>query len=322
MIPLLFEVFGAMAFSILLPIDAGVLEHMAKGEAVPPPAISDVWKRMSAADDPWPTSTPEIKPPHKVESRSLGVVTRAQSVMMVDRSSGKVLLQKDSETPRAIGSITKLMTAFIFLQDHPDLEAAAVLEERDVRTGGEQHLALGDAVKVRDLLHASLVGSDNTATAALVRLSDVTEEEFAKRMNAQAQTFGMRSTHFVDATGLSPNNRSTAKDLMRMLHGVLREAEIGHITRLSHASITSASGRVFDIPSTNELFGTFVSEPPYEFVGGKTGYLPLAGYSFATAFRKEGEGDVLVAVLGAPDKHARFADVKALLAWGYKVYDW
>ena len=76
------------------------------------------------------------------------------------------------------------------------------------------------------------------------------------------------------------------------------------------------------IESTDELLGTFVDQSPYDILGGKTGYLPEAGYGLGTMFSHEQGGEIIVIVLGAETKEGRFQDVKSLAVWAYKTFGW
>ncbi|TAK03279.1 D-alanyl-D-alanine carboxypeptidase [Patescibacteria group bacterium] len=305
----------------MFPIDAGVVERAATLPVSAPREGAGVRDALSLMARPILPEAGDRKPV-KVEAESLGVVTTAVSAMVVDRATGEVLFEKNAEEPRSIGSITKLMTAYVFLEGRPDLSAPAEIQSSDVRAGGVQHLSGGDQVTVRDLLRASLVGSDNTATAALVRLSGLPGGDFVARMNETAAEMGMRKTTFVDETGLSSDNRSIAPDLVRMIDRTMQVEEIRAATELSAVDIRGASGRTYRVESTNDLLGTFMNRPPYRIVGGKTGFLPEAGYCFGSIVSEGGGHEVIVVVLGSDSKDGRFQDAKALAAWAFKVYKW
>jgi D-alanyl-D-alanine carboxypeptidase/D-alanyl-D-alanine endopeptidase (penicillin-binding protein 7) len=260
--------------------------------------------------------------PTQIDEMSLGIVTSAQSVLVFDRASGKVLFEKDPSAVRAIGSITKLMTALVFLETSPVLAAQAALEEMDVREGGKLYLTLNDAVTIEDILSASLIGSDNSATMALVRLSGMDEVSFVARMNALAGELEMIDTQFEEPTGLSPHNRSTAYDLTHLLSRALSDERIRTMTTTPQVSITQASGRVAIIDSTDALLETFVNQDPFTMLGGKTGYLPEAGYCIALGVQKAGEGEVFVVLLGSDSSTTRVQEVKGLVDWVYRVWDW
>ncbi len=269
-----------------------------------------------------PVSKDVLPVPVKLDPRRLGVVTSAVSAIVVDRRSGAVLFEKNREAPRSIGSITKLMTAYVFLQTSPDLTATVSLEPEDVRLGGIQHVGVGEPVSVRDLLYASLVSSDNSATAALVRLSKMPYGDFIAKMNETAAAMGMTHTQFVDPTGLSAKNTSVVMDLAHLIeqasiHELIRDAT-------THATfvLTTDSGSAYTLENTNDLLTSFVNRDPYQIVTAKTGYLPEAGYCLGALFSREGEDEIIVVALGAESDTGRFQDVKSLAVWTYEVFGW
>lgn len=303
------------------PADAGDLEMRALLPQAPKQAF-DLFEAYDAITYKLPESPSRQMAPIKFVSTSMGVVTSAQSAIVVDRTSKEILYEKNVSEPRAIGSITKLMTAFVFLQTNPDLDAPTMLISEDIRYGASLHLSIGDTVSVRDLLKASLVGSDNSSTAALARLSKMSLGDFVARMNEVAAEFGMRATTFDDTTGLSSKNVSIVTDLAIMFDNILENQTIRDITELASVSITGSSGRTYLIHSTDELLGTFVDQAPYNIIGGKTGFLPEAGYCLGNIFSYEGAGDIIVVVLGSQTKQGRFQDVKSLAVWAYKTFQW
>ncbi len=313
-----------LAASILqvYPYDAGVIEHQAMFPEAQERSLPAVETIISLSSQSLPESDFAQREPVKVDPTSVGVVTSAVSAVVVDRASGKVLFEKNADAPRSIGSITKLMTAYVFLETIPNLDAPARIQPEDVRYGGRQHIKVNDEVTVRDLLLASLVGSDNSATAALVRLSGMPRGNFIARMNEVAATMGMRNTTFVDATGLDADNRSIVTDVVKLLDEALKNEVIKQATQQSFITITSASGESYYIESTDELLGSFMNRPPYKIEGGKTGFLPEAGYCLGTIFSENNSHEIIVVVLGSDSKAGRFQDVKALAAWAYRVFDW
>jgi D-alanyl-D-alanine carboxypeptidase len=177
-------------------------------------------------------------------------------------------------------------------------------------------------VTVGDLLRASLVGSDNSATAALVRLSGLSEGDFVGRMNEMAADIGMRATTFYDPTGLSADNRSVASDIARLIDEALKVDVVREATQLPYASFQGASGRAYAVETTDDLLNSFLNAPPYKIVGGKTGYLPEAGYCLGSLVSENGGHEIIVVVLGSETITGRFQDVKALAAWAYKAFEW
>jgi D-alanyl-D-alanine carboxypeptidase len=311
----------ASTFLQFFPADTGTLEVRAIAPETPA-ASFDLFETYDRLTYRLPQAPDRPTIPVKRVSTSMGVVTSARSAIVIDRASGAVLFEKNISQPRAIGSITKLMTAYVFLQSNPDLDAPATLTGEDIRYGATLHIGIGDTVTVRDLLKASLVGSDNTSTAALARLSGLSLGDFVARMNETAAEFGMQRTTFNDTTGLSYKNVSVVTDLAILFDKILENETIAQVTQLSSVTITGNSGRSYFVESTDELLGTFIDQAPYDVVGGKTGFLPEAGYCLGTIFSHEDQGEVIVVVLGSQTKAGRFQDVKSLAVWAYKTYDW
>jgi len=305
------QVFLASTLLQLFPIDARDLEQ------------ATTLSTYSVFDIPISqnSSTLENTPVKKDPSR-LGIVTTAVSALVMDRKSGAILFEKNRQTPRAIGSITKLMTAYVFLQTNPDLSAKVSLLQTDVRLGGIQHIPTTEEITVHDLLYASLVSSDNSATSSLVRISGMSEGDFVAKMNETAAMIGMQQTQFVDATGLSSKNTSVVTDLARLLDSAAKIETIRDATQQSNHVVSSLSGKIFLLESTDDLLGSFMNKDPYKIISAKTGFLPEAGYCLATLFSRNGKDEILVIVLGSDSDAGRFQDVKSLAAWVYDAYEW
>ncbi len=269
-----------------------------------------------------PIASSVEQPPTKRNPNRLGVITSAVSAVVVDQATGEILLAKNIDEPRSIGSITKLMTAHVFLKDNPDLEQVVSLRSEDLRFGGIQHLSLSDTFTLRDILQASLIASDNTATAALVRLSGHSLGDFVAKMNEEAAQIGMQQTTFADATGLSSKNQSVVLDVSVLLNAVVQNETIAQITQTAQTTITGDSGRRYTLTSTDELLSSFINRSPYQIEVAKTGFLPEAGYCLGSLFSFEDDHEIMVVVLGSQTKAGRFTDVKALAEWTYDAYEW
>lgn len=304
----------------LVPVNGAAFERAAKLPTAESRAVLLEAATLAGQHVSLPLS--EERAPSRVDSDSLGVVTSARSVLVVDRETGLTLYAKNPDEVRPVGSISKLMTALIFLQKAPDLGAAASVFGEDYRPGGRVYLAANDPVTAADLLRASLVGSDNTATMSLVRISGMSEADFVSQMNARAAELGMVATVFHDPTGLSPRNVSSAGDIVRLLEAVQSQPEIAATIIMPEVTITQGSGRAVIIPSTDELLTSFINQPPFAMLGGKTGYLPEAGYGIGVGVRHEGDGDVFIVLLGSDTKDTRVQEVKGLASWVYRVFEW
>jgi D-alanyl-D-alanine endopeptidase (penicillin-binding protein 7) len=233
-------------------------------------------------------------------------VVWARHAVVIDPVSGEVLFSKQARAIVPIASLSKMMTAIVFLEQEPDLERSVAVAREDWRGAGRTQLRIGEKVRLGDLLHMSLMCSDNCATRVLARESGLDHETFIARMNRKAIELGLGHTRFVETTGLDEKNVSNAEDCARLLMAAANNETIGDIMTTRGYEFRSAT-RPHTVPNTNRLlYGK------YEVRGGKTGFISEAGYCFATWVRTGGR-DLVAVVLGAPTAATRFADVVRLV---------
>lgn len=260
--------------------------------------------------------------PQKKRSESLGIVTTAKSALVIDKETGAVLFKKNVDEKLPIASLTKLMTALVFLDVMSDWNKKIELQKEDEKEGGIFYARAGEEVKVKDLFNMMLVGSVNNAAYALVRSTGLPQEEFVARMNEKAQMLGLNSTHFVDPAGLEPANVSTAVDIAMLLSYVLEEDEIQKaVIQKEYIFSPQNFQKTYYVKNTNELLWSFLNKEPYQIIGGKTGYLDEAKYNLALEVKKDGE-EIIVVVLGSETIKDRFQEVKGLAVWAFDSYKW
>ena len=313
------QILVAASLVQIFPTDASVFEYRVDEGELEQTVMSGMELEVAYAALPESDSRDY---PVKIDLDSYGIVTTAWSALVVDDESGAVLFQKHPDALRSIGSVTKLMAALVFLEQNPDLSQTVTLDpDLDYVGGGRLYLGYFNGLLLQDVLAASLVGSDNTATQALVRFSGLANEEFVARMNEKAGELGMEQTEFYDVTGLDAYNMSTARELVTLLKIAEQNEIIAYYTQQPSITITQSSGRSVLIENTNTLLTTFMNEHPYSVAGGKTGYLPQAGYVLATTIENDGN-KVHVIVMGAESKDARVSEAKGLAYWAFKTYQW
>ena len=233
---------------------------------------------------------------------------RAEAAIVFDPVTGAALWELNAREPRPIASITKVMTALLFIRQQPDLSRDVVISRRDVQRASTTHLRRGERVSLRDLVHLALVASDNVAARALARASPWGTRRFISRMNAMAAELGLEQTRFTDPSGLHEGNVASAHDVSRLIAAAGRQPEIARIIRKpSHRIRTSRQNRV--IRNTNRLLDTRT-----DVEGGKTGFINEAGYCLATLIRV-GDRAVSVVVLGARSNAGRFQETRRLADW-------
>ena len=259
-------------------------------------------------------------PVRKPEASSF--VLEQGSAAAWDEDNQTFLFQARGEKKRPIASISKLMTALVFLDNNPGWDHVYEITRQDRREGGRIFVYLGDRVQVKDLFNISLVASANTATMALVHSTGLTEEEFVKEMNSRAGDIGLVKTEFRDVSGLSRDNVSTAKEVVKLAQEALDAPEIREAVLREKYRFSTQQGDTRVVLSTDDLLKDF----PYKNIdirGGKTGYTPQAGYCFVGGFRKQGgENELISVILGAEEEEDRFEKTRELIDWAYTSYRW
>jgi serine-type D-Ala-D-Ala endopeptidase (penicillin-binding protein 7) len=236
---------------------------------------------------------------------------RAEAAIIYNPETGDVLWEENSQNKRSIASITKVMTAAVVLEDSPDLTRQVVIQRSDVHRANHTYLRVRDRVNVDDLLHLSLIASDNAAARALARSYPEGPDRFVERMNAKAVELGLDSTSYADPSGLNPENISSAYDMARLIAFAAGDERIASIMRKSHHSVRTQR-RTISIHSTNQL----VMKGDVDVRGGKTGFISKAGYCLATLLRLPQTGQQFaVVVLGARSNVGRFMETRHLFNW-------
>jgi D-alanyl-D-alanine endopeptidase (penicillin-binding protein 7) len=230
---------------------------------------------------------------------------RAAAAIVFNPATGEVLWQENAQDKRSIASITKVMTAVVFLEDSPDLEQEITVERGDVYAASTTYLKANDRLKLSDVLHLTLIASDNAAARVLGGTAS-----FVERMNEKALELGLEATTFADPSGLNPANMSSAYDLSRLISFAAADERIAPIMRTATYSF-STNRRTINIHSTNRL----VMGGDIDVLGGKTGFITKAGYCLATLLRLPTGNQVAVVVLGARSNPGRFWETRHLFNW-------
>jgi D-alanyl-D-alanine endopeptidase (penicillin-binding protein 7) len=258
----------------------------------------------------------EARTPHFRVDEKGDVVpdVRAAAAIVYDPATGEVLWEENAQDQRSIASITKVMTAVVFLETATDLSEVATVLREDTRRASTTYLKTSDRVRLEDLLHLLLIPSDNAAARALARLSPLGYKGFVERMNEKAVELGLTTTTYSDPSGLDSNNVSSAFDMARLIAFAAEDEVIGPIMRKPEYSFRTANTRPrpVSVRSTNEI----LRAGDVEVRGGKTGFISKAGYCLATLLKlPEGGPSLAVVVLGATTSIGRFWEARHLLTW-------
>src|SRR5919204_2037302 len=174
------------------------------------------------------------------------VLLRSNAVLVQDADTGEIVYNKNSDAIVPIASITKLMTAMVTLDRGLDLEQRVVLSSEDVDAlkGTRSRLRTGSVLTRGQLLLLALMASENRAAAALGRTYPGGMQAFVAAMNAKAAALDMHDSRFVDSTGLSPHNVSSAHDLVKLVRAAHEYSLIREYSTKDRATVrVSQKGR-------------------------------------------------------------------------------
>ena len=279
-----------LIFSVLAAACSTTPTPPTRTSAAAPPPIAEP---PASATEVWPANAPQIL---------------AESAILIDARSGKVLFQKNADARRPVASTQKLLTGLIVARAGNLDEIVTIADPETRAEPTKLNLKVGERYPRRQLLEAVMVKSMNDACAALARDHSGSESAFAEKMNSTARTIGANSSHFANSNGLPAQQYSTARDMARVAfyayrNPVLRELMLHRECRFRHNS-----GRVSVLEATNFLLGRSAA-----FNGMKTGYTNAAGRCLVSSGRLNGR-EVILVQLGSKTKSI-FNDAARAMAW-------
>ncbi len=246
-------------------------------------------------------------------------IVTAEAGIVTDSMSGEVLWSKQPDAVLPIASLTKLVTAMVFLETNTNFDTEIVIEGVDNSNvpGSRFYVQPGEIVLVRDLFFSSLVGSANNATKALARSTGLAEQAFIQRMNEMVDKMGLANTVFYDVTGLNPDNVSTVYEYSVIARRAFQYEKINEALQVPvYEFSTVDQKRHYRITNTNSL----LADTELDIIGGKTGYLHEAGFTYAC--QTAGQQSTVVVLFHSIGSDARFAEAKALVTWAQQAYFW
>lgn len=268
-----------------------------------------------------PLSTPQPAP----DFASMPELS-AQSVLVFDQASGQPLLAKNATLQTPIASITKLMTAMLVMDAAQPLDESITIsaEDRDTLRGTGSRLAIGASYTRGQLLHLALIASDNRAAHALARTSPGGLQRFVATMNRMALALGMHDTVYVEPTGLSSSNRSTALDLAKLANYAYQNyPEIRQITTTGSYNLGTQRVvlkkrhrkpqvyyRTVAFNNTNRL----TRMDDWHIGLSKTGFINEAGHCLVMQ-AQVAQRDVIIVLLDAMGTNRRAGDAARIKAW-------
>jgi len=240
------------------------------------------------------------------------VVLRSNAALVIDAATGEVVMDKNGDTVTPIASITKLMTAIVILESGLDLEAPVSLtrDDVDMKKGSRSRLRTGATLTRDELMLIALMASENRAAAALGRSYPGGTQAFVAAMNEMAIELDMNDTRFVDATGLSAGNVSSARDLAKLVRAAHGYPLIREYSTRDKATVLLSGKTKMNYRNTNGL----VRNARWEIDLSKTGYISEAGRCLVMQVRLASK-DLIVVLLDSWGKHSRVGDANRIKKW-------
>lgn len=231
--------------------------------------------------------------------------------LVVDQDTNEVLFSKNDHAVLPIASLTKLMTGLIVADAHLDMNEMITITQDDVDTfkGSRSRLAVGTSLTRGELMHLALMSSENRAAHALGRTYPGGMAEFVRLMNAKARELGMADTRYVEPTGLSSDNRSSARDLATLVSTAYQRPILRDLST-SPGYEVDVGRRTLQYNNSNRL----VKNPEWEIGLQKTGYISEAGRCLVMQARVAGRQLIMV-FLDATGKLSRLQDAERVRKW-------
>src|SRR5687768_3559966 len=247
------------------------------------------------------------------------IALRSSSALVQDAGTGEVVFGKNADAVVPIASITKLMTAMVTLDRGLDLDERITLSREDAvgMKGSRSRLRTGIALTRGDLLLLALMSSENRAAAALGASYPGGLEAFVDAMNAKAAVLEMNESRFVEPTGLSPANVSTAGDLAKMVRAAHDYPLIREYSTKNRATVkaTTTSGRkIRTLPLQYGNTNGLVRSSYWDIELSKTGYISEAGRCLVMHVRLASK-ELIVVLLDSWGKQSRIGDANRIRKW-------
>lgn len=239
------------------------------------------------------------------------LLLRSAHAVVVDEATGEVLFEKNGSTAAPIASLTKLMTAMVVLDARQDPEELIRITADDLDTLKHTRSGVrpGIVLPRAGLLELTLIASDNHAAMALARHYPGGLAAFRTAVGSKIQSLALRSTVIEEPTGLSPNNRSSALDMVKIMRAAADYKAITDITS-KRQHVLRVNGRNYTVRNTNKLVGA----PGWDIQLSKTGFTNEAGRCLAMRVQAAGR-NVAVVLMGAVGPSQRARDALSIRRW-------
>lgn len=255
----------------------------------------------------------------EAENSNVDLNIEAQSAILMDAATGKILFSQNENSKAAPASVTKIMTLLLVMEalenGKIELDDVVSVSKHASSMGGSQvFLEEGEKMSVEDLIKCTVIASANDAAVALAEYVFGSEKAFVAEMNKKAKELEMTNTTFENTTGLddtATNHLTTAKDIAIMSCALIKYDIITKYSSLWQDTIRNGE---FTLTNTNRLVRF------YDGCNGlKTGSTAKAGYCMSATAKRDGL-QLIAVIMGAETRDIRNREAKALLDYGFSNY--
>lgn len=288
---------------ILLPLGTPKTAHAQKqGAILDTQATSHVVSRQNLRPA---TQISVASNPTTITPLTTGTLLQSEVAFVQDLSSADILYDKNGDAVRPIASISKLMTALIVAESGLALDETLKISNADIDRlrNSRSRLAVGTELSRADMLHLALMSSENRAAHALGRHYPGGMPAFVRAMNDKARALGMRNTKFIEPTGLSEENVSTPRDLVKLLQATSQHPLIQRYTTDDSYQVAANNGRQLVYNNTNRL----VRNANWDIQISKTGFINEAGECLVMLTRI-GNRDLAIVLLNSSGRYSKIGD--------------
>jgi D-alanyl-D-alanine endopeptidase (penicillin-binding protein 7) len=236
---------------------------------------------------------------------------KSSVALVMDQDTDEILFSKNPEAVLPIASLTKLMTALVVTEANQPLDDVLTISDEDIDTEkfSRSRLRVGTQLRREEMLHLALMASENRAAHALGRYYPGGMPAFVVAMNAKAKELGMNDTHYVEPTGLSSLNQSSARDLATLVKAAHEVTLIRELSTSPEYEVL-VGRREVQFRNTNKL----VNNPSWEIGLQKTGYISEAGRCLVMQAKLAGRKLIMV-FLDSAGKYSRLGDAERVRQW-------
>jgi len=246
--------------------------------------------------------------------------TEAKGAVLIDFKTGRVLWEKNSQTPMAMASTTKIMTAIMAIENASLSDIVTVSKRASLAPPTKMKLIKGEKISLENLLYSLMMQSSNDAAVAIAEHIGGTVENFCAMMTEKAKKIGALDTVFKTPNGLDlEDHHSTAYDMAMIARYALKNEDFRKIITTKNISFKSDK-QSYSIVNKNRLLS--------EYPGGngvKTGFTGKAGHCFVGSAEQNGVwliSVVLASGWGNKGKEQKWVDTKNILNYGFKNYEY